>query len=63
MILVVREEVFRREIVEMAAAGRQLRQDDFAGNRVTLVEIDCGSDVRIHAEVLNVDALIRPWTS
>jgi hypothetical protein len=61
MILVVREQFFRSEIVEMAAARLELCQDDLAGDRVAVVEIDGGADVRIHAETLT--AFIRPQTS
>ena len=52
MILVVREQLFRLEIVEMAAARLELGQNDLAGNRVTLVEIYRRADVRIHADTL-----------
>ena len=58
MILVVREQVFRRETVEMTAAGLEPGENDLAGNRMAFVEVDGGADVRVHADVL-----IRPWTS
>jgi hypothetical protein len=50
MILVVREQVFRPEIVEVAAARLELGEDDLAGDRVALVEIDGGTDVRLGAD-------------
>ena len=44
MILIVRQQLIRRDVIEIAARRRQLGADDVGGDGMALVEIDRGAD-------------------